>query len=94
MNEYQQGLLNKCPADERETLREIISRVTLDTPETKRRRYENGERDTPEWGREEALVEKRRQFLEERRMRYMPTESEKKKKKSTVSGRQLSICNQ
>lgn len=86
VREYHQDLLNKCPTDERETLREILSRTTLETPETKRRRYENGERDTPEFAREEVLLEKRRQFLEERRTRYLPTESEKKKQKSTVSG--------
>lgn len=56
-----------------------------ETPETKRKRWEDDERGTPEYARTPYMLEQKRKFLQERIDRYKPTESEKNKKKSTVS---------
>lgn len=76
--------LGSFNASEREHIQDVLDDA-LDTPETKRRRWEEEEMRTPEYARTPVLREQRRQWLEDRRNRYKPTQNERTKKKSTVS---------
>lgn len=81
-------LLSLMDTPVRECVRDIIMNIQPDTPETKRRRREEDPEfwDTPECAKASYMLAQKREFLEARRTRNLPTESEKKNKKpSTVS---------
>lgn len=63
----------------REEIKQVLRELENETPQTKRRRFEEEGIHTPEYATTPALLEMRRQTLEEHRNRYLPTESEKKK---------------
>lgn len=85
-----------CLADIETPIRESIKQVLRDrdneTPETKRRRYEENGIRTPEYATTPFILEEKRKILEERRMRHRPTESQiKKNKEKTVRSLQILI---
>lgn len=80
------NLFDSFNTPDRENIQRDLNEASgTETPETKRKRWEDDERGTPEYARTPYLLEQKRKFLQERIDRYKPTESEKNKKKSTVS---------
>lgn len=83
---YCERNLNMMDTPTREQVKQIMEEMEKDTPQTKRRRKEEAGYVTPECLKSPYLMEQKREFLEERRMRHMPTESEIKKiKEKTVN---------
>lgn len=87
-------LFNSFNSSDRDKSEKVLDQSISDTgtPETKRGRWEDDERNTPEYARTPYLLEQKRQWLEERRNRYKPTESEKRERENTKKSTVSDIC--